>query len=73
MLSYLPWKVFDELVAAHGADKWVRTLSTKWRFVALLPGPAPAGDHVRQDSADGIASLAARGSVPGRIAGPRRT
>ncbi len=27
MLSYLPWKVFDDLVAAHGADKWVRTLS----------------------------------------------
>jgi hypothetical protein len=38
MLSYLPWRVFDDLVAAHGADKWVRTLSTKCQFVALLIG-----------------------------------
>ena len=41
MLSYLPWKVFDELVAAHGADKWVRTLSTKWQFVALFARSGP--------------------------------
>jgi succinate dehydrogenase hydrophobic anchor subunit len=38
MLGDLLWKVLDDLVAAHEADKWVRTLSTKCQFVALLIG-----------------------------------
>ena len=59
MLSYLPWKLFDELVAAHGADKWVRTLSTKCQFVALLIGQLSGFCGLRETVA-GVNSQAAR-------------
>ena len=36
LLKYVPWSVFDRLVAAHGADARVRRLSTRSQFVALL-------------------------------------
>jgi hypothetical protein len=59
MLGYLPWKVFDELVAAHGADKWVRTLSTKCQFVALLIGQLSGVCGLRETVA-GVNSQAGR-------------
>src|SRR4249919_2835795 len=59
MLSYLPWKVFDDMVAAHGADKWVRTLSTKCQFVALLIGQLSGFRGLRETVA-GVNSQAAR-------------
>ena len=59
MLDYLPWQVFDDLVAAHGADKWVRTLSTKCQFVALLIGQLSGFCGLRETVA-GVNSQAAR-------------
>jgi hypothetical protein len=59
MLGYLPWQVFDELVAAHGADKWVRTLSTKCQFVALLIGQLSGFCGLRETVA-GVNSQAGR-------------
>ena len=59
MLGYLPWKVFDDLVAAHGADKWVRTLSTKCQFVALLIGQLSGFCGLRETVA-GVNSQAGR-------------
>ncbi len=38
LLKRVPWHVFDRLVAAHGADRAVRRLSTKDQLVALLYG-----------------------------------
>jgi Transposase DDE domain/Domain of unknown function (DUF4372) len=59
MLGYLPWQVFDDLVAAHEADKWVRTLSTKCQFVALLIGQLSGFCGLRETVA-GVNSQAAR-------------
>jgi hypothetical protein len=59
MLAYLPWRVFDGLVAAHGADKWVRTLSTKCQFMALLIGQL-SGFHGLRETVSGVNSQAAR-------------
>ncbi len=59
MLAYLPWKVFDGLVTAHGADKWVRTLTTKCQFIALLIGQL-SGFHGLRETASGVNSQAAR-------------
>ena len=59
MLGYLPWQVFDDLVAAHGADKWVRTLSTKCQFVALLIGQLSGFCGLRETVA-GVNSQAGR-------------
>jgi len=36
LLKHVPWAMFDNLVAAHGADSRVRRLSTKSQLVALL-------------------------------------
>jgi IS4 transposase len=36
LLKPMPWGTFDRLVDKHGADKHVRTLSTKSQLVALL-------------------------------------
>ena len=59
MLGYLPWQVFDDLVAAHGADKWVRMLSTKCQFVALLIGQLSGFCGLRETVA-GVNSQAGR-------------
>jgi Transposase DDE domain/Domain of unknown function (DUF4372) len=59
MLGYLPGQVFDDLVAAHEADKWVRTLSTKCQFVALLIGQLSGFCGLRETVA-GVNSQAAR-------------
>src|SRR6185437_8534371 len=59
MLSHLPWKEFDDLVAVHGADKWVRTLSTKCQFVALLIGQLSGFCSLRE-TVSGVNSQAAR-------------
>ena len=59
MLSHLPWKESDDLVAVHGADKWVRTLSTKCQFVALLIGQLSGFCGLRE-TVSGVNSQAAR-------------
>ena len=59
MLSHLPRKEFDDLVAEHGADKWVRTLSTKCQFVALLIGQLSGFCGLRE-TVSGVNSQAAR-------------
>jgi hypothetical protein len=59
MLSHLPWKEFDNLVAVHGADKWVRTLSTKCQLVALLIGQLSGFCGLRE-TVSGVNSQAAR-------------
>jgi hypothetical protein len=52
LLQGVPWDVFERLVAAHGSDRRVRSLTTKSQFVALLYGQL-----------EGLASL--RGIVVG--------
>jgi Transposase DDE domain/Domain of unknown function (DUF4372) len=59
MLAYLPWQVFDDLVTVHEADKWVRTLSTKCQFVALLIGQLSGFCGLRE-TVTGVNSQAAR-------------
>jgi len=38
LLKLVPWDVFERLVAAHGADRRVRQVSTKSQLIALLYG-----------------------------------
>jgi len=59
LLKHVPWAVFDGLVAAHGADKHVRRLSTKSQFVALLYGQLSGAASLREIVA-GVESHAGR-------------
>src|SRR5437870_9717733 len=48
VLKQVPWDVFDRLVAAHGADRRVRQLTTKSQFVALLYGQLEGAASLRE-------------------------
>jgi IS4 transposase len=47
VMKFVPWGVFDELVAAHDADARVRQLTTKTQFVALLYGQFSGAESLR--------------------------
>src|SRR5437879_12101367 len=55
VLKQVPWDVFDRLVAAHGADRRVRQLTTKSQFIALLYGQLEGAASLREIEA-GLAS-----------------
>ena len=59
LLKRLPWASFEALVAAHGADKHVRRLSTKDQFVALLYGQLSGASSLRE-IVGGLASHSVR-------------
>ncbi len=59
LLKRVPWAVFDRLVAAHGADRGVRRLTTKDQFVALLYGQLSGASSLRE-IIGGLESHAAR-------------
>jgi len=59
LLKRLPWDTFDRSVAAHGADKHVRRLSTKDQLIALLYGQLSGATSLREISV-GLASHAPR-------------
>src|SRR5439155_702457 len=48
VLKEVPWAVFDRLVAAHGADRRVRQLTTKSQFIALLYGQLEGAASLRE-------------------------
>ena len=48
VLKQVPWDVFDRLVAAHGADRRVRQLTTKSQFIALLYGQLEGAASLRE-------------------------
>jgi hypothetical protein len=59
LLKHVPWDAFDRLVGEHGADKRVRRLSTKSRFIALLYGQFSGSSSLRE-IVGGLESHAAR-------------
>lgn len=59
LLKRVPWPVVDRLVAAHGADRRVRRLSTRRQLVALLYGQLAGAASLREIEA-ACASHAAR-------------
>ena len=59
ILKHIPWRVFEELVERHGADKHVRRLSTKTQLVALLYAQLSGASSLREIEA-GLASHGAR-------------
>src|SRR6266853_132737 len=69
VLQGVPWDVFDQLVAAHGADWRVRQLTTKSQFIALLYGQLEGAASLREIEA-GMESHASRlyhlGATPPR-------
>jgi hypothetical protein len=48
LLKHVPWDLFERLVAAHGADRRVRQLTTKSQFVALLYGQLEGASSLRE-------------------------
>jgi DDE family transposase/uncharacterized protein DUF4372 len=48
LLKPMPWGAFDRAVAKHGADKHVRTLSTKSQLVALLSAQLSGAVSLRE-------------------------
>lgn len=48
VLKFVPWGQFDRLVDEHGADRSVRTLTTKSQFVALLHGQLSGASSLRE-------------------------
>ncbi len=71
VLQGVPWDVFDQLVAAHGADWRVRQLTTKSQFIALLYGQLEGAASLREIEA-GLESHASRLYHLGAAA-PRRS
>ena len=59
MLKHVPWNAFKDLVAAHGADKSVRRLTTKDQLIALLYGQLAGASSLREITG-GLESHAAR-------------
>lgn len=59
LMKQVPWGLFDRLVASHGADSRVRSLTTKSQLVALLYGQLSGAGGLREIVA-GLASHAAR-------------
>ena len=55
----LPWAVFDDAVAAHGADRGVRRLRTRDQFLALLYAQFSGAASLREIEA-GLASQKVR-------------
>ena len=48
LLGRVPWPQFNALVAKHKADKWVKALTTKMQFVALLFGQLKGRSGLRE-------------------------
>ena len=48
VLKPMPWGTFDKLVDKHGADKHVRTLSTKSQLVALIHAQLSGATSLRE-------------------------
>jgi hypothetical protein len=48
VVKRVPWAVFERLVAAHGADRRVRRLSTKSQLLALLYGQFAGAASLRE-------------------------
>jgi hypothetical protein len=48
LLSRVPWPHFNALVAKHKADKWVKALTTKMQFIALLFGQLKGRSGLRE-------------------------
>ena len=71
VLKHVPWDVFDRLVAAYGADRRVRQLTTKSQFVALLYGQLEGAGSLREIEA-GLASHQSRLYHLG-VTAPRRS
>jgi IS4 transposase len=46
--KHIPWAAFDRLVEEHGADRRVRTLSTKDQLMALLYGQLSGAQSLRE-------------------------
>ena len=72
LLKRVPWLVFERLVAAHGADRRVRRLSTKDQFIALLYGQFSGASSLRE-IAGGLESHAAQLYHVGGRPAPRST
>jgi len=70
LLKHVPWDLFDRLVAAHGADRRVRRLTTKSQFVALLYAQLEGASSLREIEA-GLESHASRLYHLG-VSAPRR-
>jgi hypothetical protein len=47
ILKPMPWGAFERVVDKHGADKGVRTLSTKTQFIALAHGQLSGAQSLR--------------------------
>jgi len=47
VLKPMPWGAFDRLVDKHGADKGVRTLTTRSQFIALAHGRLAGAQSLR--------------------------
>ena len=48
LLKYIPWAVFDRLVAAHEADRRVRRLRSRDQLIALLYGQLSGAESLRE-------------------------
>ena len=72
LLTSVPWDEFDRLVAAHGSDQRVRTLTTKSQFIALLYGQLEGLASLR-GIVTGLASQASRLYHLGAAAAKRST
>ncbi len=59
VLKQVPWRRFDQLVDEHGADKHVRTLTTKSQFIALMYAQLSGAQSLREIEA-GLQSHATR-------------
>src|SRR5882724_5633966 len=59
LLKQVPWRRFDQLVAEHGADKHVRTLTTKSQLIALMYAQLSGAQSLREIEA-GLQSHATR-------------
>lgn len=70
--KHIPWAVFDGLVAAHGADRRVRRLSTRSQLLALLYGQLSGALSLREIEA-GLNSHRARLYHVGAAAPSRST
>lgn len=59
VLKQVPWRRFDQLVDEHGADKHVRTLTTKSQLIALMYAQLSGAQSLREIEA-GLQSHATR-------------
>jgi hypothetical protein len=59
LLKRVPWTVFEDGVSRHGSDKYVRRLTTKDQFIALLYGQLAGASSLRE-IVDGLESHSTR-------------